>query len=225
MQTDSITLNVDGSPMRAYVARPDGAPRGGLIVFQEAFGVNPYIRSVADRFAREGYLTVAPELFHRSAEPGFEAGYAEFETIRPHYMAVTEAGIEADARAAFDWLKGQGAEKIGAVGFCLGGRAAFVADSVLPLTRAVSFYGGGIDQITGRAKDLQAPILLIWGGKDTHIGADKRRVTMEALEAAGKPYAHIVFSEAEHGFFCDARSNYHPRSAELVWPLVLEFLK
>ena len=74
-KTEYVTLAVsDGSSMRAYVAHPEGTPRAALLVFQEAFGVNAHIRDVTDRFAREGYLSISPELFHRTA-PGLEAGY------------------------------------------------------------------------------------------------------------------------------------------------------
>ena len=102
IQTEWITLNVaDGTTMRAYVARPqDSAPHTGLLVFQEAFGVNGHIRDVTGRFAREGYIAVAPELFHRTA-PGFEEAYNNFEAVMPHVMALTDQNLEADVRSAF----------------------------------------------------------------------------------------------------------------------------
>src|ERR1700689_4820408 len=104
-QTEYVTLSVaDGTSMKAYVSHPASAPRGGLIVFQEAFGVNPHIRDVADRFAREGYLAIAPELFHRTA-PGLEAGYTNFTEVVPHMQALTNEGLEGDIRAAHGWLR------------------------------------------------------------------------------------------------------------------------
>ena len=104
-QTEYVTLSVsDGTSMRAYVARPQGTPRAGLIVFQEAFGVNAHIRDVTERFAREGYLAISPELFHRSA-PGFEGSYSDFPAVMPHLQKLTDAGITADTRATFDWLQ------------------------------------------------------------------------------------------------------------------------
>jgi carboxymethylenebutenolidase len=82
--TEYVTLPVsDGTSMRAYVARPEGNPKGGLLVIQEAFGVNEHIRDLAERFAREGYLAIAPEMFHRTA-PGLEAGYTDFSVVAPH---------------------------------------------------------------------------------------------------------------------------------------------
>jgi carboxymethylenebutenolidase len=124
------TLSVaDGTSMRAYVSRPAGKPRAGLLVFQEAFGVNAHIRDVADRFAREGYLAIAPELFHRTA-PGLEAGYTDFPAVMPHMQALTNEGLEADIRAAHDWLRKAVPElKICATGYCMGGRTAWLSFS------------------------------------------------------------------------------------------------
>ena len=96
-KTEWITLNVaDGTSMRAYVARPlDNAAHTGLLVYQEAFGVNAHIRDVTERFAREGYIAISPELFHRTA-PGFEGTYNNFEAARSHVMSLTHPNLEAD---------------------------------------------------------------------------------------------------------------------------------
>src|ERR1700679_4009979 len=98
LATQRVTVDVaDGTTMHAYVARP--AEEGkfpGLMVFQEAFGVNAHIREVTERVAREGYVAIAPELFHRSAAPGFEASYTDFPSVMPHMQAITEAGASKD---------------------------------------------------------------------------------------------------------------------------------
>ena len=221
----------DGTSMQAYTAIPaqgngptDSGASCGVIVIQEAFGVNHYIRGIADRFAKEGYLSIAPELFHRTAPPGFETPYTAMD--RSHMGALTDEGIAADLAAAYEWLVRQKAEKIAAVGFCMGGRAAFLADATLPLAAAVSFYGGGIAQtLLPRAKDLRAPILLLWGGFDKHISATDRRAVLDALDAAGKPYAHVLWSDADHGFFCDERASFSPSASAQALPLTLAFLR
>jgi carboxymethylenebutenolidase len=221
--------------MRAYVARPGGVGASvGLLVFQEAFGVNSNIRNITERFAREGYLAIAPELFHRTG-PGFEGRYDDFPTVRAHMAAMTLDGMLADFRAAFDWLKAQssGADfSTAAVGFCMGGRAAYLASTALPLHCAISFYGGGIapnqfypSGLLERAKDVRAPLLLFWGGQDKHIGPEQMRLVTEALRAAGKDFANVEFSAADHGFFCDERASYNPKAAAQAWPLTLAFLK
>src|SRR5580658_3701033 len=127
-KTEYVNLTAgDGTSLRAYVAHPEGKPRAGMLVFQEAFGVNAHIRDVTERFARQGYLCVAPELFHRTG-PGFEGSYTDFGAIMPHFQGLTDAGLEADIRASFDWL--QSAAKgvpIGSVGYCMGGRVSYLA--------------------------------------------------------------------------------------------------
>lgn len=231
-QTESITLSVsDGTSMRAYVARPAGQARAGLIVFQEAFGVNAHIRDLTERFAGQGYLAVAPELFHRSG-PGFEGSYTDFPAVVPHMKALTDDGLAADTRATFDWLQKEGKGlAIAATGYCMGGRTACLAAMTVPLACAVSYYGGGIapggmfPALTERFKDLKAPMLYFWGGKDGHIGADAVSAVENATRAAGKAYVNVVFSEADHGFFCDARASYNPAAAAQAWPLTLAFLE
>ena len=215
----------DGTSLRAWVARPDGPPpRRGLLVFQEAFGVNPHIRDVAGRFADAGFLAISPELFHRTA-PGFEGSYTEFATAMPHLQAITEKGLEADVRAAFGWLEQAGvAGNSAAVGYCLGGRVAFLANSVVPLKAAASYYGGSIPPLLGRAGRLSGPMLFFWGGLDHHIGEDQRQAVAKGVSDAQKPFVDVVFSNADHGFFCDARASYQPAAAAQAWTLTQSFL-
>lgn len=217
----------DGTSMAAFVARPASslAPKAGLILLQEAFGVNSHIRDVAERFAREGYLCAAPELFHRTA-PGAEFGYDDFEKVRPHYEAISLPSLEADLRAACLWLQSQGCASIGALGFCMGGRAAYVANSVLPLKCAVSFYGARIaPDLLDRAKDQRGPILFFWGGKDAHIPCEQRKQICDAMAAAGKPYVNVEFAAADHGFFNDQKRVYDPACAAQAFALAKSFLK
>ena len=112
----------------------------------------------------------------------------------------------------------------------MGGRVAFLTNVVLPVSAAISFYGGGIAPnpfspgLLDRAGDLHAPQMLLWGGLDKHIGPELTRAVTEALRAAGKPFVNVEFSDADHGFFCDARSSYNPNAARQAWALVLAFL-
>jgi carboxymethylenebutenolidase len=234
IKSEYVTLKVgDGTTMRAWVARPStGATHTGILVFQEAFGVNAHIRDIATRFAREGYLAIAPELFHRTG-PGFEGQYDKVPSATPHMRGLTDAGIEADQRAAYDWMLANGAadSRISAVGYCMGGRAAFLAALTLPLACAISYYGGGIAPnannagLLGRVRELQAPMLFFWGGRDKHITPDQIRGVTDALRTAGKSFVNVEISDADHGFFCDARASYNPAAAAQAWPLTLAFLK
>ena len=214
----------DGTSLRAWVARPDGqAPRRGLLVFQEAFGVNPHIRDVAGRFAEAGFLAISPELFHRTA-PGFEGSYTDFAAAMPHLQAITEPGLEADVRAAFGWLERSGVGgNAAAVGYCLGGRVAFLANSVVPLKAAASYYGGSIPPLLGRASRLSGPMLFFWGALDHHITEEQRQAVAKGVGDANKPFVDVVFSTADHGFFCDARASYQPAAAAQAWSLTQAF--
>lgn len=215
----------DGTTMRAYVARPPGTvPAGrGLLVFQEAFGVNAHIRDVTDRFAGQGFLAIAPELFHRTA-PGFDCAYTDFPNAAPQLASITEEGLDADTRAAYGWLETSVGSNIASVGYCLGGRVSFVANSGLPLKAAVSYYGGRIPTVLHRAPALGAPMMFFWGGLDHHIPEDQHQQVIKSVRDANKTFVDVVFSSADHGFFCDARASYHPASAAQAWALTLAFL-
>jgi len=216
--------------MAAYVARPSAPGRHpGLIVFQEAFGVNSHIRDVTERLAAEGYVAIAPELFHRTAAAGFAGDYNDFPSLMPHYQAVTNEAAEVDVRAVYAWLSSSPnvrADHISSVGFCMGGRISFLANSVVPLRSAVSFYGGGIAQtLLDRTVRLHGPTLLIWGGLDKHISAEHRKAVTNALNSQNKAYVDVEFSQADHAFFCDQRGAYEPHAARQAWALTLEFLR
>ncbi|AMJ66064.1 dienelactone hydrolase family protein [Hymenobacter sp. PAMC 26628] len=226
-QTLSLSVG-DGTTMQAYAAQPAAANGAvpGIILLQEAFGVNHHIRSVADRLAQAGYAVVAPELFHRTAAPGLEIAYSDFPSAMPHYFAINNEGLTADLQAAHAWLTSQPgvvADKIGSIGFCLGGRVSFLANAVLPLAAGVSYYGGGTEQIKDRAADLHAPHLFFWGGLDAHISKENIAEVIEAVAAAKKPYVNTVISDADHGFHCDERSSYNPAAAHEAWALTLAF--
>ncbi|HKW57181.1 MAG TPA: dienelactone hydrolase family protein [Candidatus Acidoferrum sp.] len=223
----------DGSTMRAWVARPkEEGSFPGLLVLQEAFGVNAHIRDIAGRFAREGYVAVAPELFHRTGA-GFEGRYNDFPGVTPHMKALNDASMAADLRAAHDWLRGAigTTQPISAIGYCMGGRAAFLAALTVPLAGAVSYYGAGIAPnatnggLLGRVSGMQAHMLFFWGGRDRHISPEQVQAVTGALRAAGKNFVNVEISNADHGFFCDARPSYNPTAAALAWPLTLAFLR
>jgi len=229
VRTEKITLQVgDGTTMNAYVASPAGEGKlPGLLVFQEAFGVNPHIRHITERFAKQGYVAIAADLFHRTA-PGFEGSYTDFPAVMPHMQALTPEGLLKDAEAAFDWLQKNPRvlpNSTASVGFCMGGRVSFLANSALPLRAAISFYGGGIaPALLSRAPQIHGPMLFFWGGLDSHIPQDQIRSVIEAMKESKKTYVNVEFSDADHGFFCDARASYKETAAKQAWDLSLRFL-
>ena len=226
--TETKTLTSGGSEMNMYIARPESGRAPALIVMQEAFGVNDHIKDVAQRFAEQGYLAVAPELFHRTAPPGFTAPYGgDFSVLAPHFQAVTPEHITEDGNAVYEWLlKDAQFNKthVGAIGFCLGGRVSVVANARLPLQAAVSFYGGAPPQLEDTVRDQHGPVLFFWGGLDKHQTPEVRRSVIDAFLKAGKQHINVEISDADHGFFRDVGQAYNPNAARQAWALTLSFL-
>jgi len=227
-----VNLKVaDGTDMEAYTAIPAdalGRNAPGLILLQEAFGVNHHIRDVADRFALQGYVVIAPELYHRTAPPYFEGDYTNFETIKPHASAMTIKDNEADLKAAHHWLRHYelvNPENIFSIGYCMGGRISFLANTCLPLSAGVSYYSGNIAQVAERAASVSGRHLFFWGGLDKHIGQDQIDTVIKSMDAAGKDYINVKISYADHGFNCDERASYNEKAAKEAWALTLAFFK
>lgn len=240
IQTSSeskVIAVADGTEMLVYVARPvpgtvrtvSGGRLPAVMVFQEAFGVNGHIRHIADRLAAEGYVTVAPELFHRTAPRKFEGNYADFDSVMPHLSALTVEGMASDIRASYALLKTDAQvdeARIGCLGFCMGGRASFIANATVPLQAAIAYYGARIaPDLLDRAKDQAGPIAFFWGGLDKHIGPEQRRAVADAMTAAGKDFVEVCFAKADHAFSCDERPAYEPKAAAQAWAMSLQFLQ
>jgi carboxymethylenebutenolidase len=225
-------ITSDARTMQAYFAEPfnpEGKSLPGLLVFQEAFGVNKHIRDVVHRFAEHGFIAIAPELFHRTAAPGFEGSYTDFAALAPHMQAVNEQGMEADVRASWDWLQQHThlrKDHIACTGYCMGGRVSFLANAILPVKAAVSYYGGRIaPDLIKRTPDLHAPMLFFWGGLDKHIPQEQIHAVTSALSAANKPFTNVEISYADHGFSCDERASFNKQASNEAWALTLAFLK
>ena len=206
----------DGFVCDAYVARPPGSPKGGIVVVQEIFGVNPHIRKVADRFAAQGFDVLAPALFDHF-EPGTELEYDAAGVARGREL-VANLGFDAAVdyvAAARDALAGDG--PAGVVGFCWGGTIAFLANSRLGLP-AVSYYGGRTMAFVQEA--LRAPMLFHYGETDSIIPPEHREA-----QIAAHPEAEFHVYPAGHGFNCDARADYEPESAALALRRTVEFFR
>ena len=213
--------------MLAWVAELEGQkPARAIMVFPEVFGVNAHIRDVTNRFAGLGFVAISPELFHRTAPPKWECSYTDFASAMPHMQATKENTMEADIKATYNWLKTNTSanDKIACTGYCMGGRASFIANSAVPVKAAISYYGGNMPSLLHRTPKLSAPMILFWGERDQHIPAEHRNQVAASMRDAKKEYTEIVFSNADHGFFCDARQSYEPNSARLSWDVVQSFL-
>ncbi|MFZ2102145.1 MAG: dienelactone hydrolase family protein, partial [Oricola sp.] len=207
----------DGFELGAYRAEPAGAPRGGIVVIQEIFGVNSHIRSICDRLAALGYVAIAPAIFDR-IERDFESGYTppEIEHARTFiadpdwdaYMRDTDA-----ARAAIE-----SAGKTGIVGFCLGGSVAFAAATRLDgFSASVGFYGGRIAAIADEKP--RCPVQLHYGSQDQGIPMSN----VDTVRAKRPEVEVFVYEGAGHGFNCDARSSFHPDAARVAWGRTVDF--
>ena len=210
------------------VHEPDGPPKGGIVVIQEAFGVNDHIEDVARRFAAEGWLAVAPHLFHRTGDP--KLGYVDFSAVQPHMQALTADGVLADVDAALDRLARAGIplERTGIVGFCMGGTVALVTAAHRDIGAAVTFYGGGVTEgrfgfapLVEEATRLRAPWLGLYGDQDQGIPVHGVERLRTAAASSGQETELIRYPEAGHGFHCDQRESYEPKSAQDAWARTL----
>ena len=228
--TTTLDRNTDDGPMGLDLASPSGPARGGVVVIQEAFGVTAHIASIVDRLAAEGYLAVAPHVFHRSGDPVL--GYGDFEVVKPHMQALTAAGIDVDVDAALDFLRGEGLVdgQIAIVGFCMGGSVALATAARVRLGAAATFYGGGISEgrfgyapLVELAPGLLTPWIGFYGDADQGIPTPQVEALREAASRADVPTEVHRYANAGHGFNCDDREAYDPAAATDAWARMLDW--
>jgi carboxymethylenebutenolidase len=232
----------EGSDMAIYVSHP--LPSAGntfptVIVVQEAFGVNRHIQRVCDRFAAEGYVAVAPALFHRE-HPNPMLGYGDDEApARNRYMgALRDDEIIEDINQVIKWTQSDqfrrtNGQKIGIVGFCVGGRIAYLAATSCPgLSAASVYYGGRILIPFGegpapidRTSQIKIPVMGNFGGKDQNPSPEDVSKIEAALKQAGVTYDFKSYPDAGHGFNCDERGSYHEASAKDAWGRTLSWFE
>jgi carboxymethylenebutenolidase len=206
----------DGHEFNAWLAAPSGPTRGAVLLAQEIFGVNRHIRAVADGFAADGYVTIAPCLFDRIRR-GIELGYSEAEVQqgRGYRSQIPKEKTLLDLTACINVVKHSG--RVAAVGYCWGGTLAYIAACELPVICSVAYYGGQIkDHLE---KSPRRPVMYHFGEKDPHIplsDVDKIR--------AADPNGVFHLYPADHGFNCDERNTYDAASAALARERTLQFL-
>ncbi len=211
----------DGQSIPAYVARPAGKPRGAVVVLQEIFGVNPHIRAVADGYAAEGYLAIAPSAFQR-AKPDVELGYAEDDmkagfALKTAIEALPAPGVLQDIQAAIDYAAQAG--KVGVVGYCWGGLLTWRSACLLNgLSAAAPYYGGGVTSPEESARQPRVPVMAHFGEQDHWIPMDSVRAFAQA-----HPEVQVHVYAANHGFNCDQRGSYDAAAAQLARQRTLDF--
>jgi carboxymethylenebutenolidase len=228
----ALKVDVAGSQMGLYEERAKGAARGAVIVIQEAFGVTEHIQDVCRRFADEGFVAVAPHIFHRSGDPII--AYDKMQEVIPHVMQTKAEGLEADVDAALAYLKdaGFGPKRVGIVGFCLGGSVAALIAERREIGAAVTYYGGGIIQarfgaapIIELAPKFKTPWLGLYGDADQSIPLTEVEMLRKAAKTAAVPTDIVRYADADHGFNCDARpSSFHEASSKDAWGRTIQWL-
>jgi len=214
--SEMITLKAsDGHTLAAYLALPEGTPRGGIVILQEIFGITDHIKRVADGYAEQGYLVIAPSLFDR-LRPKVVLEYSDVEDARDIMMKLDREQVVEDMRAAADAVRAGG--KVAAIGFCWGGAMADLAACRIGVDAAVSYYG----RMTVEWLDEQPQCPVMY-----HYGADDLLIPPELVEqiSAGRPgHESFVYEGAGHGFNCDEREDYRPDCAALALERTLTFL-
>jgi carboxymethylenebutenolidase len=228
---ESHTVDSGGSQMKIYQVKPEGTPKGAVIVIQEAFGITDHIKNVAKRFAAEGYLAVAPHLFHRTGDPII--GYDKMQDVMPHISKLNRGDIDADLKATIDFLAGAGfsGKQVAIIGFCMGGTIAFHAGAEYALGAAVTFYGGGIAQgrfglpaMAETAPSLKTPWIGNFGDADQSIPIAEVEQLREAAAKASVDTEVNRYAGADHGFHCDDRGSYHEAASKEAWTNTIRFV-
>lgn len=220
----------DGFTLPAYVAQPSalGAPaKAAIVVLQEIFGVNSHIQAVADRFAAQGYLAIAPAMFER-VTPAVNLGYEAVDmtagmALKAAATALPGAGVLQDIQAAIDYaaaqIGGKAGGKVGVVGFCWGGLLTWQAACTLNgISAAAPYYGGGMTAPEEIARQPTCPVMAHFGEKDHYIPMDG----VHAFAAAHRDVTVHTYS-ADHGFNCDQRASHNQPAADLARERTLAF--
>ncbi len=234
-----VQIRTPDGEMDAFLATPNGeGPFPSILLVHEAFGLNDHIKDVTRRLAKAGVQGLAPNLFYR--EPGAAAAYDNLPEALRLMGSLYDDKIVEDMAAAFAYLEGlpnARADRIGVMGFCMGGRVAFLTACLQPKIRAaVSLYGGGIGSVMNPsphtpkapleyADKLQAPVLLLFGEDDPFIPQTEVEAIRQRLTELGKTGECVVYPGAQHGFFCDERASYHREAAEDAWERIGKFFQ
>jgi carboxymethylenebutenolidase len=213
--TQWIEIDSPEGKFGAYLAIPHTQKGPGIVLIQEIFGVNEHIRSVAEQYAADGYLVIAPDLFWRSG-PRIELGYDEAGWKRAvELMNATDVNAaQADVKLAIDALQAQpGLDGgIASIGYCFGGLLSYLTAANGFVDVAIAYYGGGIQNQLDRADEIQVPLLMHFGEADSHISLEAVEKIAERFDTNDNVEI-VVYPEAEHGFNCSHRDSYNQRAA------------
>lgn len=227
MTNSTVTIQShDGKKFDGYLSLPPTGRGPGLVIIQEIWGVNAHIRAVADQYAMDGYVVIAPDIFWRQ-EANVDLTYDEAGTKKAFQLmqGMNVADAVDDLGATVQTLRSRPevTGKVGAVGYCMRGRLAYHLSASSAIETAVCYYGGGIQNDLDLAASISVPVLFHYGALDTHIPA----TAVDTVRAAfkGHPNAQFhVYADADHGFNCWGRPMYNQRASALAHGRTLEWL-
>ncbi len=221
--TAEIVFDANGGTAPGYLARPTGAgPFPAVVVIQEWWGLDAHIRSIVDRFAAEGFVALAPDLYRgRVAQEPDDARRLALELVREQALA--------DIQGAVDYLAAQsyvGPPQVGVMGFCMGGGLAMTMSwAGRGVGAAIVFYGGGVRPSDADLATISAPLLGIYGEADAGIPLDLIGGWERKLADLGKTNTMVIYPDAPHAFFNDTRPAYRPEAAAAAWERTLDWLR
>ena len=215
----------DGAQIPAYVAQPKTPAKAAVVVIQESFGVNIHIREVADAYAQEGYLAIAPAMFQR-VKPNVELGYEEADMgagmgLKTAVEALPAPGALQDIQAAIDYANQTTGGKVGIVGYCWGGLLTWRSACLLNgLSAAAPYYGGGMTTETESGRSSKVPVM-------AHFAEEDKWISMESVNAfkVAHPKAKVYTYAAHHGFNCNHRGAWQAEAAALAKQRTFDFFK
>jgi carboxymethylenebutenolidase len=219
MTSRSIDIqSADGKSFKGYLALPPTGSGPGILLIQEIFGVNSHIRAVADQYALDGYVVLAPDVFWRQ-EPGLEIGYSPDDMQKGvSLMQKMDPGQAVqDLTAAVNTLRTlpECSGKVASIGYCMGGRLSFLCAANAGVDAAVCYYPGGIDGQLAQAGKVKCPVLFHFAEKDKHISMQAVGAVREAF-GGRNDVAVEVYPDVDHGFNCWARASYNQKAAALA---------
>ena len=232
LKAEIVTLAND---LQGYYVRPQGnGAFPAVMVIMEAFGLNSNIKNVCDRLAKAGYAALAPDFYH-----GDIYEYTDLQNAIAKLKSLNDRTVMAEVGKGLEFLAKRqevAADRVGVMGFCMGGRYTFLANAVHAdkFKAAAAFYGAGIapekdalgrQPLLNRAAAMQAPIMLVYGADDESIAPDEHGRIAQALSTAKKRYILSVFPNAGHGFLSDRRDSYAAAPAREAWQMTMNFFR
>lgn len=230
-----LTIETPTGLFDIYAASPE-KKSPVVLVFMEAFGVNHHIQSVCERLAQEGFVAVAPDLYHREGRR-IVVDYANREAIFPLLGKLTNEDIIEDIKETLQFLKEiptADVTQVYSIGFCVGGFMSALGASKIDIKRMISFYGGGmvrpregfqIKPFLDDLKGIKGQTLFFFGGKDASIPESDINVLRQTLSKDSIPHEIVIYEQGDHGFFCEERKVYNAEAAADAWKRTLEFFK